>query len=340
MGAVPRFGSDLTDCGAVKNRFPLRNLSEPKGWFCGFRQPVDRIRPWAASFALFYLQTFYYLASIDQRIYKGAVVSNGVEPDPNPNSVTGAISTGDSPGENKHCWISFGGNVGNVKATFDAALALLSLHSQIRLGKRSGLYCSTPMGSQAGNPFLNSVCGLTTGLAPQDLLLVLQSVEMQLGRVREIDWGPRTLDLDLLSYGDQIIDEPKLVIPHPAMTYRRFVLDPLLEIDPDWRHPAFGESTTRTLSRLGKRPLQIALLEIPADQVCELSGQLATYFSDLEWVSGPPWSEDVLPIHLSSSSPPAGLRLIDLRRSPGDLRERLRSALTAIFDAPKRISDW
>ena len=340
MGAIPRFGSDLTDCGAVKNRFPLRNLSEPRGWFCGFRQPVDRNRPRVAFFAVYYFQTFHCLLSIDQRISKGAVVANGVESDLNRNSVTGGISTKDSSGENKHCWISFGGNVGNVKATFDAALALLSLHSQIHLGKRSGLYCSTPMGSQAGNPFLNSVCGLTTSLAPHDLLSVLQSVEIQLGRVREIDWGPRTLDLDLLSYGDRIIDEPKLVIPHPAMTYRRFVLDPLLEIDPDWRHPAFGESTTSTLARLGKRPLQIALLDISADQLCELSGQLATYFSDLHWVTEPPWSEDVLPIHLSGSSPPAGLRLIDLRRSPGDLRERLKSALTAIFDSPKRISDW
>ncbi len=287
-----------------------------------------------------FLLDIVFLPSIDQRISKGAVVANGVEPDLNPNSVTGPISTTDSAGEYKHCWISFGGNVGNVKATFDAALALLSLHSQIHLGKRSGLYCSTPMGSQAGSPFLNSVCGLTTGLAPHDLLSVLQSVEIQLGRVREIDWGPRTLDLDLLSYGDRIIDEPKLVIPHPAMTYRRFVLDPLLEIDPDWRHPTFGESATWTLSRLKKRPIQLALLEIPADQVCELSGQLATHFSDLEWVSEPPWNDDVLPIHLSGSSPPAGLRLIDLRRSPGDLRERLRSALTAIFDEPKRISDW
>ena len=238
-----------------------------------------------------------------------------------------------------HCWVSFGGNVGDVKATFNAALALLSLHCSIQLGQRSGLYCSAPMGTHSGNRFLNSVCGLTTQLAPQELLSVLQSVETQLGRVRKIDWGPRTLDLDLLSYGDQLIDEPGLLVPHPALTYRRFVLDPLAEVDPDWRHPMFDASMTDILSRVKSRPLQVALVNLTNDQVCELAAELSPRFPDLQMVSESEISDQVLPIRVKPAAKCECLS-VDLRRSPGDLREQLTSAFTAIFDSPVRISAW
>ena len=239
-----------------------------------------------------------------------------------------------------HCWISFGGNVGEVRATFDAALALLSLHCHIRLGQRSGLYCSAPMGTQAGSRFLNSVCGLTTRLSPHDLLSVLQSVETQLGRVREIDWGPRTLDLDLLSYGDEVIDEPRLVIPHPALTYRRFVLDPLVEIDPDWQHPVFAESAAQILDRLKHRPLKIALSDLSGEQICELYGELMSRFPDVQLVCEQEAADNVLPIQVKAPPDCCGKKSVDLRRSPGDLLERLTAALTAIFDSPTRVSDW
>jgi 2-amino-4-hydroxy-6-hydroxymethyldihydropteridine diphosphokinase len=243
-------------------------------------------------------------------------------------------------GDGIHCWISFGGNVGEVRATFDAALALLSLHCHIQLGARSGLYCSTPMGAQAGSRFLNSICGLTTRLTPQNLLSVLQSVETQLGRVRDIDWGPRTLDLDLLSYGDRIIDEPQLVVPHPALTYRRFVLDPLVEIDPSWHHPMFAESTARMLDRLKSRPLKVVLHDLTAEQFCEVVGELAPRFPDLQLVSEIEASEDVLPIRVTAPPTACGKKSVDLRRSPGDLIEQLTAAFTAIFDSPIRVSDW
>lgn len=239
-----------------------------------------------------------------------------------------------------HCWISFGGNVGDVRATFNAALALLSLHCDIHLGRRSGLYCSTPMGSYSGSRFLNSVCELTTRLGPHDLLTVLQSVETQLGRVREIDWGPRTLDLDLLSYGDHVINDPRLLVPHPAVAYRRFVLDPLVEVDPDWKHPLFVESASQMLTRVKTRPLRVALFNLTEDEVCELSGVLSLKFPELQLFGETEVSDETLPIRVTEAPSVCGRISVDLQRSPGDLLEKLTSAFTAMFDAPIRISDW
>lgn len=256
-------------------------------------------------------------------------------------SLVEAISSGQgtSPNGFVNCWIAFGGNLGQVRATFDAALALLSLHPDIELGKRSGLYCTAPMGTQAGSRFLNSVCGMRTRLPPHELLTVLQSVETQLGRIREIDWGPRTLDLDLLSYGNHIIDEPRLVIPHPAVTYRRFVLDPLVEIAPDWLHPVFEEPAAQMLMRLQSRPLQCTLGGLSESEHCEACGELTTKFPEIELVNGEHHTDEVLPIHLDSPKPEKQ-KFVDLRRSPGDFLEKLTAAFTAIFDAPVRVSDW
>lgn len=246
---------------------------------------------------------------------------------------------GTLPSDGVDCWVAFGGNLGEVRANFDAALALLSLHPHIELGKRSGLYCTAPMGSQAGSRYLNSVCGLRTRLPAQELLTVLQSVETQLGRVRSIDWGPRTLDLDLLSYGDLIIEEPRLVIPHPSVTYRRFVLDPLVEVAPDWRHPTFEECAEQMLSRLKNRPLRCCLGGLTESQQCSACGELATKFPDIEFVFGEQSGGNVLPIHVTSPLP-AKTKVVDLRRSPGDFLEQLSAAFTAILDVPTRVSDW
>ena len=239
-----------------------------------------------------------------------------------------------------HCWISFGGNVGDVKATFDAALALLSLHCHIQLQQRSGLYCSTPMGAQAGSPFLNSICGLTTQLNPRQLLCALQSVETQLGRVREICWGPRTLDLDLLSYGTNIVDESNLVVPHPALTYRRFVLDPLVEIDPEWRHPLYPQTARQMLDQLQVRPLAVRLVDVPSEHLEALAALVLPKFPDVHFVSPDDCTSPALPIRLSGCCHASDQLEIDLRRSPGDRLEKLVSAFTAIFDKPVRVSDW
>ncbi len=101
----------------------------------------------------------------------------------------------------------------------------------------SSWYRTPPMGPQNQPDYLNGVAQLRTGLSPTDLLLALQIIEQDHQRVRERHWGPRTLDLDILLYGDQVIDLPELQIPHPGMYQRNFVLLPLAEIDPHLHFP-------------------------------------------------------------------------------------------------------
>lgn len=257
----------------------------------------------------------------------------------------GRVATSDSgsnptPPKPASCWISFGGNVGDVKATFDAALALLSLHCNIELGRRSGIFRTAPVGAQAGCPFLNSVCGLTTTLSPRNLLSVLQSVETQLGRVREIRWGPRTLDLDLLSYGDKVVCEPDLIVPHPSVAYRRFVLDPLVEVDPGWRHPVIGDSADELLQRLKTRPLKVCLVDIPHDQSSTLAGQFSSKFPHLQWINDSDGTDGALIVRKNCAECHCKRVIVDLRHSPGDIFEQLTSVFTSIFDAPERSCEW
>lgn len=238
------------------------------------------------------------------------------------------------------CWISFGGNVGDVKATFDAALALLSLHCHIQLGRRSGIYRAAAMGSQAGTPFLNSVCELKTQLSPKALLTVLQSVETQLGRTRDVRWGPRTLDLDILNYGNQTISDPDLIVPHPGLMYRRFVLDPLVEVAPEWPHPQSSESSGRMLERLNRRPLRVCLLDASPQEIKTVAIQLGPKFPDLELLCEESDQDNALCVGTKTGTSPCGRTFVDLRHSPGDILEQLTSAFTAIFDAPERICAW
>lgn len=258
----------------------------------------------------------------------------------NPSSIEDAAKqAGPTP---NRCWISFGGNVGDVKSTFNAALALLSLHSEIQLGRRSGLYSTAPMGRLAGAPFVNSVCELVTTIDPHKLLKVLQCVENHLGRVRDVCWGPRTIDLDLMSYGTCVFEHPDLIVPHPGVTYRRFVLDPLVEVDRDWVHPKCGVTAGELLERLNRRPLAVSIVDVPFEHAEVLEEKLTRKFPDLKLVcdSSPRSCPYRLRIRTSGSAVDCRLPTIDLRRSPGDLFERLSSALTAIFDQPHRIGDW
>jgi 2-amino-4-hydroxy-6-hydroxymethyldihydropteridine diphosphokinase len=127
-------------------------------------------------------------------------------------------------------WIGLGANLGERRATIEAALDALRTLPRTRLVARSRLWASAPV--DAGGPdYLNAVARLDTLLEPHDLLAALQSIEARFGRERAWRNAPRTLDLDLLLAGDATLDTPSLVVPHPRLHERAFVLRPMADID-------------------------------------------------------------------------------------------------------------
>src|ERR1700761_8446024 len=131
--------------------------------------------------------------------------------------------------------IALGGNVGDVRTTFQKAIAHICGMAQAALLSRSSDYATPPWGEQDQPPFINACIEIETSLDPHALLFVLHKVEQKFGRdrAREQRWGPRTLDLDLIAYDDVAIDKPELILPHPRLFERAFVMVPLAEIAPD-----------------------------------------------------------------------------------------------------------
>ncbi len=130
-------------------------------------------------------------------------------------------------------WISLGSNLGNPGAQLAKALAQLENTAGIVLRKVSGFYRTAPWGKPDQDDFVNAVAMLETGLQPGELLDVLLQIEQQMGRDRSAGrWGPRCIDLDLLTYDDLVMKSPNLELPHPRMHLRAFVLRPVLELDP------------------------------------------------------------------------------------------------------------
>jgi 2-amino-4-hydroxy-6-hydroxymethyldihydropteridine diphosphokinase len=131
--------------------------------------------------------------------------------------------------------IALGGNVGDVRSTFEQAIAKLCSDDAVRLIARSADYRTPPWGLTEQAPFVNAVIAVTTSLAPHDLLARAQECERALGRDRALErrWGPRTIDIDLLAYDDLVLIDRHLILPHPHMLERAFVLAPLAEIAPD-----------------------------------------------------------------------------------------------------------
>jgi 2-amino-4-hydroxy-6-hydroxymethyldihydropteridine diphosphokinase len=131
--------------------------------------------------------------------------------------------------------IALGGNIGDVRETFDRALAMLCRDDAVRLTARSSDYRTPPWGVTDQPPFVNAVIAIATSLAPHDLFARAVQVERALGRdrSRERRWGPRAIDLDLLAYDDLTLSEAELTLPHPRLFERAFVLAPLAEIAPN-----------------------------------------------------------------------------------------------------------
>ena len=137
------------------------------------------------------------------------------------------------------CYVGLGSNLGDRAANL--AEARRRLDEAGRIGAVSSIYETEPWGVGPGQPdYLNQVVAITTPLPPSDLLKELLGIERKMGRVRSAPGDARVIDLDLLLYGDEVIDEPGLTLPHPRMCDRAFVLTPLAEIAPDALHPVNG----------------------------------------------------------------------------------------------------
>lgn len=130
-------------------------------------------------------------------------------------------------------FLSLGSNLGDRRATLEEALTRLNAAGSVKVRRRSSLYETAPVGKTDQPQFLNLVAEVETGLAPEALLDVTQRIEREHGRTRDARWGPRTLDIDILLYDDVSMDTERLTLPHPEMTRRRFVLEPLAEIAPE-----------------------------------------------------------------------------------------------------------
>ena len=137
-------------------------------------------------------------------------------------------------------YVGLGANLGPREVTLLRAVDLLAAANGVEVVAVSQLRETAPVGVVDQPPFLNGAVAIETSLAARELLDVLLDTERALGRVRGERWGPRTVDLDLLVYGEEIVDEPGLRVPHPRLAERRFVLEPLADLDPALLIPGLG----------------------------------------------------------------------------------------------------
>ena len=134
-------------------------------------------------------------------------------------------------------FVAVGSNLGNREKTLRQGQLKLSQVQGIRFVRASSVFETDPVGGESHDKYLNAVWEIETELSPRSLLEKLLSVEQNFGRKRTVRNAPRTLDLDILFYDQRIIEEPGLSIPHPRLQERTFVLEPLQELAPEWKHP-------------------------------------------------------------------------------------------------------
>jgi 2-amino-4-hydroxy-6-hydroxymethyldihydropteridine diphosphokinase len=158
------------------------------------------------------------------------------------------------------CLIGLGSNQGNRRETLDRAVAAIGTHPAVQLLGQSRWHETRPVGGPPRQPaFLNGAVLVETSLEPQALLQLLRTIETHTGRSRLERWGPRTLDLDLLLFDDLVLDTRELVVPHPRMAWRRFVLEPAAEVAGPMLHPVIGCTVRELLDHLNTAVPYVAI---------------------------------------------------------------------------------
>jgi 2-amino-4-hydroxy-6-hydroxymethyldihydropteridine diphosphokinase len=154
-------------------------------------------------------------------------------------------------------YIALGSNMGNRAGNLSMALELMESNPHIEVKKVSSSYLTEPWGKVDQADFFNQVCWIETDLSPRELLDKLQEIEIKMGRQPSEKWGPRIIDLDIILYGQEIVQERDLLIPHPYAQQRLFVLIPLQEINPEIVFPDSGMGIREVLIRaLGREEKQ------------------------------------------------------------------------------------
>jgi 2-amino-4-hydroxy-6-hydroxymethyldihydropteridine diphosphokinase len=158
-------------------------------------------------------------------------------------------------------YIGLGSNLGDRELNLLAAGTKIAEMAEVKVTQASSFYETEPVGYTEQGNFLNSVLKVSTTLRPRDLLRGLQAIENDLQRKRLFRWGPRSIDLDILIFGEEVIQEEGLVIPHERLHERAFVLVPLLELAPDLVHPGTGKRIGEHLQALAKEGQRVTRLE-------------------------------------------------------------------------------
>ncbi|MGQ9607936.1 MAG: 2-amino-4-hydroxy-6-hydroxymethyldihydropteridine diphosphokinase [bacterium] len=147
-------------------------------------------------------------------------------------------------------YIGLGSNLGNKKENIRQALSLLNEVEGITIVKISSFYETEPVGYEDQNWFINAVAQIETSFSPQEILKIFKEIEQKIGREESIRWGPRKIDLDILFYDQLVYKSNDLIIPHPRLHERAFVLVPLAEINKELMHPIYNKSINKLLSEL------------------------------------------------------------------------------------------
>jgi 2-amino-4-hydroxy-6-hydroxymethyldihydropteridine diphosphokinase len=232
------------------------------------------------------------------------------------------------------CLVALGANIGDRRGTLSQAVAQLAASPEVTIRAESAWQDTPAVGGPAEQPkYLNGAVLLETSLAPRAMLSVLKRIEASLGRVRDVRWGPRTVDLDLLLYDDLVLASPDLTVPHPRMAFRRFVIEPAAEIAGELRHPMIGWTVRELRDHLRHATAYVAIAGVDAAARIQLAAELAAQRHG-RLISGPCPIEFASEAGADSAGPAYGraIELLDLHRRVLDRDQWAEQSRLAVSD--------